>query len=94
MQTVNPKLWNQDTVKELLEKNGFEKVVTTSIYNTESYTLDERVGLETTSSAFALLSLKDKESFIKDITDDLTVKLGARPHFEIKQQIKVVYGFK
>lgn len=94
MQVVHPKLWDQNTVKELLEKNGYNNIVATSIPDVERYTLDERVGLETTSSAFALLSQEDKEAFIKNITEDLKVKLGDRPYFEIKQQIKIVSGFK
>jgi SAM-dependent methyltransferase len=93
-QVVPQKLWSQDTIKELLETNGYSNVVATSIPHSETYTLDERVGLETTSSAFALLSPEDKESFVKDITEDLQKKLGSRLHFEIKMQIKVVYGFK
>ncbi len=94
MQAVQPKLWDQDTVKELLEKNGYENVTKVNIPHVERYTLDERVGLETTSSAFALLSSEDQQAFLDDITNDLRVKLGTRTYFEIKQQIKVVYGYK
>ena len=93
-QVVPQKLWSQDTIKEIFEKNKFENVVTLSIPHIEKFTLDERVGLETTSSAFALLSEEDKGAFIRDITEDLKAKLGARTHFEIREQIKVVYGFK
>lgn len=93
-QSVPRSLMSETQVQQLFMEAGL-KGASVQLIPTESFfTLDERVGLETTGSAFALFSPETKESFVRDIRGDLAKKLGDRQRFVIKEDTKVVWAQK
>jgi len=91
----NPvKLRDQQAIGELFEKNNYKNVFRVTIPYTESYTLEEYVGLEATASQFSLLSPEEQRGFIEDVTECLKPQLGGGSHFHLHQKIEVVYGTK
>ena len=61
---------------------------------TSKATVEERVGLQTTSGTYELLSPEDKIRFLDEVRGDLTRKLGTRKYFTLEEEIQVCYGFK
>ncbi len=90
---IPPVLRDLKNISEFLNKSGLQNVSTVSIpviYNT---TVEERVGLMTTSGTYELLSTEEKNNFLEDIRSVLTEKLGKREYFTLEEEIQVCYGF-
>lgn len=79
---------------DFFNKTGLQKVSTKRIPKTFNTTVEERVGLQTTSGMYELLSEEDKKSFLNEVKDILTQKLGERPYFTLEEEIQICYGFK
>ena len=81
-------------ISDFFKKAGLQRVSTKRIPITFNTTVEERVGLQTTSGTYELLSKADKENFLNEVKDALTQKLGDRPFFTLEEEIQVCYGFK
>jgi ubiquinone/menaquinone biosynthesis C-methylase UbiE len=81
-------------ISSFFEKNGLRGVVTAKIPFTQNDTVEERVGLLRTASAYELLSEDNKKNFSHDVHNVLTKKLGDRPYFTLEEELQIVYGFK
>jgi ubiquinone/menaquinone biosynthesis C-methylase UbiE len=81
-------------ISNFLTQNGLKNVSTARIPFTYNTTVEERVGLQKTASAYELLSEENKEKFLSEVTEVLTKKLGNRTYFTLEEEIQVCYGFK
>jgi ubiquinone/menaquinone biosynthesis C-methylase UbiE len=91
---VPSELRNLEHISSFFKKNGLKEISVAQIPFTYNATVEERVGLQKTASAYELLSEENKEKFINQVTDVLTNKLGSREYFTLEEEIQVVYGFK
>jgi SAM-dependent methyltransferase len=91
---VPPKLRNLEYIKSFFEENGFTEIKTLAIPFVYGTTVEERVGLLKTGSAYELLSPEDKQKFLKEVEDLLIKKLGSRSEFKLEEEIHICYGFK
>lgn len=80
-------------ISNFFYKNGLEKVSTERIPIIFNTTVEERVGLQTTSGTYELLSEEDKKEFLSEVKGVLTQKLGNRSYFTLEEEIQVCYGF-
>jgi ubiquinone/menaquinone biosynthesis C-methylase UbiE len=90
---VPAELRNLDYIANFLKENGFTNVGTKRINFTHNDTVEDQVGLMKTASNYELLSEKEKDRFIKELTDLLTLKLGNRPHFVYEEEVQICYGY-
>ena len=81
-------------ISRFLEKSGLGKVATKVIPITFNATVEERVGLQTTSGFYETLSPENKKSFLNEVKEALTENLGSRPYFTLEEEIQVCFGFK
>jgi ubiquinone/menaquinone biosynthesis C-methylase UbiE len=81
-------------ISDFFSKNGLNKINTARIPFTYNTTIEERVGLQKTASAYELLSEQDKSNFLDEVTNILTNKLRDREYFTLEEEIQVCYGFK
>ncbi len=81
-------------ISDLFIKANLQKVSTKIIPISFNTTVEERVGLQTTSGTYELLSEEDKKSFLSEVKDVLTQKLGDRPYFTLEEEIQICHGFK
>jgi ubiquinone/menaquinone biosynthesis C-methylase UbiE len=81
-------------ISEFFDKGGLQKISTKRMPITYTTTVEERVGLQTTSGTFELLSEEDKKLFLEEVRHVLMQKLGDRPHFTLHEEIQVCWGFK
>ncbi len=91
---VPSELRDLGNISDFFNKAGLQKVSTKRIPITYNISIDERVGLMTTSGTYELLSAEDKEIFLKELREILIEKLGKRPRFTLEEEIQVCYGFK
>ncbi len=81
-------------ISDFLTKNGLSGVKINRIPFAYNTTVEERVGLQKTASAYELLSEENKVKFLNEVTSTLTAKLGDRKHFTLEEEIQVCWGFK
>ncbi len=81
-------------ISDFFNVNGLEKVSTKRIPIAYNISIEERVGLMTTSGTYELLSAEDKKNFNEELRNILIEKLGERPNFILEEEIQVCYGFK
>ncbi len=81
-------------IEKLFRVAQLQGVDTAHIPFTYNITVEERVGLQTTSGSYELFSDEDKKKFLAEVSDALTKKLGNRPYFTLEEEIQVCYGFK
>jgi ubiquinone/menaquinone biosynthesis C-methylase UbiE len=81
-------------VSAFLTKEGLDSVSTASIPFTYNTTVEERVGLQTTSGTYELLSAEEKKKFLNEVEEALTKNLGSRTHFTLEEELQACYGFK
>jgi ubiquinone/menaquinone biosynthesis C-methylase UbiE len=81
-------------ISDFFSKADLQNVSTKRIPISFNTTVEERVGLQTTSGTYELLSEEDKKSFLNEVKEVLTQKLGDRPYFTLEEEIQVCYGFK
>ena len=91
---VPAELRDTKNVSDFFRNFGFKKVSIERIPITYNTTVEERVGLQTTSGFYETLSAKDKKDFLKEVREVLTEKLGGRPYFTLEEEIQVCLGFK
>ncbi len=60
------------------------------MYNT---TVEERVGLQKTASAYVLLNDEDKNNFLEEVRKILTTKLRNRDYFTLEEEIQICYAY-
>jgi len=80
-------------ISGFLKKSGLNNVSTQGIPTSYNTTVEERVGLMTTSGTYELLSLEDKKNFLEDIRTTLTEKLGKRPYFTLEEEVQACWGY-
>lgn len=81
-------------ISDFLTKQGFNDVAINRIPFSHFDTVEDQVGLMKTASSYDILSVSEKERFVKELTEILTAKLGNRPHFTYEEEIQICYGFK
>jgi SAM-dependent methyltransferase len=81
-------------VSDFFNKNGLQKVSMERIPITYNITVEERVGLQTTSGFYETLSVDAKKSFLNEVKEALTKNLGNRPYFTLEEEIQICMGFK
>lgn len=89
---VPVQLRDLDYISSFLTKSGLQHVSTKRIpikYNT---TVEERVGLYTTSGSYELLSEENKTRLLHEMREALNTNLGERPYFTLEEEIQVCYG--
>lgn len=89
---VPSELRDIESVCASLKKFDLEHVSSDRIPFTYKTTVDERVGLLTTSGMYELL--EDKEKFLSEVKSELEEKLGNRECFTLEEEIQICYGFK
>lgn len=80
-------------ISKFLKAAGLQKVATDRIPVTFNTTVEEQVGLQTTSGFYETLSEENKQSFLNEVREALTKNLGSRPYFTLEEEIQVCYGF-
>lgn len=91
---IPKKFRGQKFVEDLLIESGFVNVNRANIPFMEKHTIPEIIGLLKTNSSYILLSDKDKEDFVRDMTKAHEEVLG-NDGFKIdKMEIRICYGFK
>lgn len=91
---IPSELRSLDHIVDFFNKAGLKQVSTHRIPITFNTTIEERVGLQTTSGTYELLSEEDKKSFLNEVQSVLTQKLGSRQYFTLEEEIQVCLGFK
>ncbi len=91
---VPSKLRDLKYIATFFSKSGLSNVLTKRIPITFTTTIEERVGLQTTSGFYETLSKEDKMSFLSEIREALVKNLGSRSHFTLEEEIQVCFGFK
>lgn len=91
---VPPELRNLEYISSFFKNAGLSKVSTKNIPIIFNTTVEERVGLQTTSGFYETLNEEAKKSFLKEVREALTQKLGDRSYFTLEDEIQVCYGFK
>lgn len=91
---IPPELRDLKYISNFLNKTGFQNILTEKVSTVSNFTVEERVGLQTTSGFYGLLSAEDRKTFLKEIRGALTEKLGNRPYFTLEDEIQVCVGFK
>jgi len=91
---IPSELRNLENISNFFSKAGLERVSTERIPTISNSTVEERVGLQTTSGFYELLSEENKKSFLNEVREVLTKKLGNRSHFTLEEEIQVCIGFK
>jgi ubiquinone/menaquinone biosynthesis C-methylase UbiE len=81
-------------ISDVINKAGFNDISTKTIPIIFNTTVEERVGLLTTSGFYETLSEEDKKSFLNEVREVLTKKLGNRAYFTLEEEIQVCFGFK
>jgi SAM-dependent methyltransferase len=91
---IPPVLRSLEHTSHVFTDAGLTNVSTKSIPIIFNTTVEERVGLQTTSGVYETLSPEDKINFLHDVRETLTKNLGDRPHFTLEEEIQVCFGFK
>lgn len=91
---VPTELRDPENVSGFFKKSGLQKVSTERIPIAYDITVEERVGLQTTSGFYETLSEGDKKSFLGEVREVLTKNLGNRSYFTLEEEIQVCFGFK
>jgi len=89
---IPPELRSIDHVVNVLRVGGFKNVNSQVLPITIQMGLEERIGLQTTSGTFELLSQADQEKFLTELRAVLTAKLGTRTHFSLEEEIQVCWA--
>lgn len=90
---IPSELRNLDAVSDFLKEAGMNQVSTKQIPIVVNTTVEERVGLQTTSGFYETLSEEDKKSFLSEVREVLTEKLGDRECFTLEEEIQICFGF-
>jgi len=90
---IPSELRNLENISSFLLKSGFENVSTSQIPFSYLTTVEERIGLQTTSGMYELLSKENKNKFLSEVETVLKEKLGNRDHFVLEEEIQICYGF-
>ncbi len=91
---VPKELRDLDYISNFFNENNLDKVSVNRIPIVNGYNVEEYVGLMKTASAFGILSLEDKESFVERLTTIMKEKLGDRKKFVLEEELQICYGFK
>lgn len=91
---VPSELRDLEHISNYFSKAGLQNVSTKRIPITFNATVEERVGLQTTSGFYETFIKNEKESFLNEVREALEKKLGDRKHFTLEEEIQVVYGYK
>ncbi len=91
---VPAELRDLENVSNFFKKSGLQNLSIERIPITYNITVEERVGLQTTSGFYETLSEEKKKSFLNEVTEVLTKNLGNRPYFSLEEEIQVCFGFK
>ncbi len=91
---VPSELRDLGNVSSFFKDSGFQKVSTERIPIVYNTTVEERVGLQTTSGFYETLSDENKKHFLTEVHDALTKNLGSRTYFTLEEEIQVCLGFK
>lgn len=81
-------------VSDFFSKCDLQQVSTERIPITYNITVEERVGLQTTSGFYETLSKEEKKTFLDEVQAVLTKNLGNRPYFTLEEEVQVCIGFK
>ncbi len=90
---IPSELRDLDVTTSFLQTHGFSDTFTKQIPFSYQTTVEERVGLQTTSGMYEILSPEDKESFLKEVETSLRDKLGQRQYFVLEEEIQICLGF-
>lgn len=93
-QKVPSELRDLSKTAEVFRSANFDNVVTEGIPIVIHKTVEERVGLQTTSGTYELLTPEDKKSFLEEVRQILTERLGDRKFFTLEEEIQVCLGYK
>jgi SAM-dependent methyltransferase len=93
-QRIPSELRDLDVISDFFNKAGLTGVSTERLPIKFNTTVEDRVGLQTTSGTYELLSDEDKKNFLNEAREVLTQKLGDRPYFTLEEEIQVCFGFK
>lgn len=91
---VPSELRDTQNISDFFRNSALQNVSTERLPITYNTTVEERVGLQTTSGFYETLSVKDKEDFLTEVREVLTKNLGDRPYFTLEEEIQVCLGFK
>ena len=91
---IPPDLRDLKNISSFLKKSRFKDISTSKIPFSYNTTVEERVGLQTTSGMYELLSEDNKKKFLNEVESILKDKLGSRPYFVLEEEIQICYGFK
>lgn len=91
---VPPQLRDAKHISEFLSSHGLQDVQRSMIPFSYTASVEERVGLQKTASAYGLLSEENKTNFLNEVRNALTAQLGNRKAFTLKEEIHVCYGYK
>jgi SAM-dependent methyltransferase len=89
---IPSELRDLDVVSSFLHSMGFIDISTKRIPFSYQTTVEERVGLQTTSGMYEILSPEDKQSFLSDVESVLQEKLGQRQYFVLEEEVQVCFG--
>lgn len=91
---IPSELRDLDNISNFFKKAGLHEVSVKRIPIKFNTTVEERVGLQTTSGTYELLSDENKNNFLDEVREVLTKKLGDRKIFTLEEEIQVCSGFK
>lgn len=91
---VPSELRDLTNISAFFVESGLKDVSTSRIPIVYNITVEERVGLQTTSGTYELMTKENKQKFLEEVKTVLTEKLGNRPYFTLEEEIQVCYGFK
>jgi ubiquinone/menaquinone biosynthesis C-methylase UbiE len=91
---IPSELRDLDNISNVFKKADLNEVSVKRIPIKFNTTVEERIGLQTTSGTYELLSDEDKNKFLDEVKVVLTEKLGDRKFFTLEEEIQVCYGFK
>ena len=89
---VPPKLRDLDYISKFLSDGCFRDVKTAQLPYAYNTTIEERVGLQKTASAYEILSDEEKGRFLNEVAEVLTEKLGADLTSLLKKRFRLFMG--
>lgn len=91
---IPSELRDLDNISDFFNKSGLNSVSVKRIPIKFNTTVEERVGLQTTSGTYELLSEENKKNFLDEVKNILISKLGNRSFFTLEEEIQVCWGYK
>ncbi|MES2088173.1 MAG: methyltransferase domain-containing protein [Patescibacteria group bacterium] len=91
---IGKKFRGQESLGKLLSQSGFKKVKFAKILFSEKRTVSHIINNLKTNSSYLLMSPKNKNDFIRELTAAYKKTLGNKKYFTEKLELLVCYGFK